>query len=357
MQDETNYQISSDDFLQREMLKSSEEQRFEQLKADFANEYDISSKAGQSGQGDVFFARHKSTLKWYVLKKPKTEETDFEQEARFVLSLGKHPNLIYTYSLIEKNDTKFLVMEYIGPRPHFVEENVQGDTLAAELQDYPHGFPTQQALLWAIDLCRGMEYLYSQKGFQGHNDLKPDNLFITQEGVLKIGDFGLVNRRGGTVGYRPQEWKREQGQQRDIYSFGIVFYEMLNGPKNPHNPTIYGGESISKEMTEQQYLDWGAIDKSNYSTILRKCLAPQVQDRYASFADLRHGLEQAFIALKGDLRPRTYEVQPLTAYECAEKGRGWAVLHEEEQAVTCYTHAIELDPNDAKTYYNRGNAL
>ena len=147
--------------------------------------------------GSVYFAQSKDTLTFYALKTPKSgRETYFLKEARLALSMQKHPNIIYTYTLLRRKDNYGLVMEYIGPRPH-INDPVQGDTLRAELTRHQRGIEKKQALQWAIDFCFGMEYFYA-KGLISHNDLKPENLFITSDNVLKVGDFGLVNTKWDT---------------------------------------------------------------------------------------------------------------------------------------------------------------
>ena len=358
MPDETNYNCSPEtvDIIEKYSSPSRE------LLPQVISQYDIAqkAKADNAGMGKVYFGRDKRTMQFVVLKTYQSNKEAFEKEARFALGLGRHPNVVYTYSVIKEDGKYYMVMEHIGPRPHSLEEAVQGDTLQRELEIFPNGLEDpKQALLWAIDFCHGMEYLYSQKGFQGHNDIKPGNLFITQEGVLKVGDFGLVNeKKGSTPDYRPPEfWQGEEGEQRDIWSFGIVFYEMLNGPKNPQYPTIYGGQKIDKETKGYAYLDWKLIEKSKYSDILKKCLAEDKKERYAHFADLRTDLEKEFKNLGGNLRGHLHQEVNLTAYEWNGKGIGWYVLREYEKSMPCYTKAIELDANFAEAYTNRGCVL
>src|SRR5881296_3639003 len=166
----------------------------------------------------------------------------FEREARVLASLN-HPNIAAIYGLEQSGERKFLVMELVG-----------GETLAEHIKRGP--IPVNEALGIAKQIAEALEVAHdSEKGII-HRDLKPANVKITPDGKVKVLDFGLAKAseakasnahlsnsptlsiaatRGGvilgTAAYMSPE--QAQGQpvdaRSDIFSFGLVLYEMLSG--------------------------------------------------------------------------------------------------------------------------------
>ena len=261
----------------------------------FADYYEILGDDNDGGMGEVYFCKDKRSGQLYALKKAKAEakyEDLFKKEAAFALELGKHPNIVYTTTIGHEGDMYYIVMELIG------EQNTispQGNTLVSEFNKSTNGIPVEQAYKWAIEFCEGMKYLTS-KGMKAHKDIKPANIFITKDKTLKIGDFGLAGtnpqKTTGTPGYRAPEVK--QGifnEQTDIYSFGIVLYQLFNKGYSLTDATQYtkaGTEMLGKG--EDSYPNAEEITSPYAQDIIRKCLQQDPQKRYQTFTELEGDL-------------------------------------------------------------------
>src|SRR4051812_26604858 len=207
--------------------------------------YEIVAPLGAGGMGEVYRA-HDSRLGREVAVKvlPASFATDterlrrFEQEARTTGALN-HPNILGVYDFGTHDGS-----------PYVVSELLDGETLRQRIGESP--LPKRKALDYAGQIARGLAAAHD-KGIV-HRDLKPDNLFVTRDGRVKILDFGLAKMTEpavldsatglatagpqtgagtvlGTIGYMSPEQVRGQkvDQRSDIFSFGVVFYEMLTG--------------------------------------------------------------------------------------------------------------------------------
>ena len=184
----------------------------------------------------------------------------FLKEANVWIELGNHSCIVHAYGVDEIAGQLFIWVQYIAP-------NEQGiNSLAGYLKQCP---PTLgQSLRWAIQVCYGMEYAYS-KGVRAHRDLKPENIMISPEGNALVTDFGLagipdashsrtdspltVGSRAGTragktqmgeVFGTPTYMSPEQftdfarcDERSDIYSFGVVLFQMASGGQLPFDLT------------------------------------------------------------------------------------------------------------------------
>ena len=155
----------------------------------------------------------------------------FEREARAVAALS-HPNILGIYELGDADGSPYAVMELL-----------EGETLRARLAG--GALPVRRAVPLAVQIADGLAAAH-EHGIV-HRDIKPDNLFITRDGRIKILDFGLarqltasadvtgsvttVGTAMGTVGYMAPEQVRARAAdaRSDIFAFGLVLYEMLCG--------------------------------------------------------------------------------------------------------------------------------
>ena len=168
----------------------------------------------------------------------------FEREARLAARLS-HPNVVRIFDVGESDGRPFIVMEY-----------VEGDTLADELGR--HGpLPPDRAVDLALQICSGLEAAHAS-GLV-HRDVKPRNLLLRPDGVLKIADFGIARAAEstrlteigtilGTAAYLAPEQAEglEATPAADLYSVGAVVYELLTG----HVP--YTATSLVELLAKQQ---------------------------------------------------------------------------------------------------------
>ncbi|HKX27417.1 MAG TPA: bifunctional serine/threonine-protein kinase/formylglycine-generating enzyme family protein [Blastocatellia bacterium] len=211
--------------------------------------YEVIKQFGEGGMGELYIGRHTRLAREVVIKTIRTEDFSprqiehlrerLEREA-FVQSQLDHANIVRVYDFIASGDATCIVMEYVPGRD--LRKMISRETgPIAE----PRAIKLFKQVLAAVDYAH--HFVYSdQTGekHQGiiHRDLKPANILVTPTDLAKVTDFGIVKVRGvqgGTqMGFNPgtpeymspeQARGRELDQRSDIYSLGIVFYEMLTG--------------------------------------------------------------------------------------------------------------------------------
>jgi serine/threonine protein kinase/Tfp pilus assembly protein PilF len=195
--------------------------------------YRIVEKLGQGGMGVVYRAEDLNLPRDVALKfLPQSLCGDEDALSRFLheaqaISKLNHPNIATIYSLEDAGEQRFIALEYLP-----------GGTLAGKLKAGP--LSIEEALEYAIQIAEGLSHAHQNSIV--HRDLKTENVLLTAEGRVKITDFGLaksgegsrLTRAGYTIGtaayMSPEQARGEEVDQRsDIFSFGIVFYELLSG--------------------------------------------------------------------------------------------------------------------------------
>ncbi len=200
-----------------------------------ANRYEIIEEVGKGGMAVVYKAKCLVLNRYVAIKvlRPEfREDTDFiarfKAEAQSAGSLS-HPNIVSIYDVGQEGDLDYIVMEY-----------VEGVTLKQYI-DAKVVIPWKEAVDYAAQICSGLEHAH-KKGIV-HKDIKPHNIIITREGTLKITDFGIAKvmststiTTGGAAGMGSVHYfSPEQARggyidaKTDIYSLGILMYEMVTG--------------------------------------------------------------------------------------------------------------------------------
>jgi eukaryotic-like serine/threonine-protein kinase len=269
--------------------------------------YEIRSKLGAGGMGEVYLARDVEIGRDVAVKVlPSTFSSDkdrlqrFQQEACAAGALN-HPNILSIYD-VGKHDGS----------PYVVSELLQGETLRTRISGTP--LSPRRAIDYALQITHGLAAAH-EKGII-HRDLKPDNIFITNDGRAKILDFGLAKltqpdgnqqqtdiptRRVdtdpgvvmGTVGYMsPEQLKgRAVDQRSDIFSFGAILYEMLSGRRAFH------GESTAETMSAILREDPPELSETNQrispglERLVHHCLEKNPEERFHSASDLAFAIE------------------------------------------------------------------
>jgi Tol biopolymer transport system component len=271
--------------------------------------YRVMEKLGIGGMGEVYRATDSRLGRDVALKVlPAAFAQDaermarFEREAQLLASLN-HPHIAAIYGLEESNGIRALAMEL-----------VEGPTLADRIAR--GAMPLEEALLIARQISEALEYAH-EKGII-HRDLKPANVKLTHEGKAKVLDFGLAKalddspvaadltssptlslaatKMGlilGTAAYMsPEQAKGKSADRRaDIWSFGVLLFEMLTGRQ------VYLGETASETMAHviTRDPDWTQLPSGTpprLQQLLRRCLIKDPRQRLQAIGEARLALEE-----------------------------------------------------------------
>src|ERR1700676_3991186 len=242
--------------------------------------YEILAPIGAGGMGEVYKARDTRLDRIVAIKVSKTEFSErFEREARAVAALN-HPHICQLYDV----GPNYLVMEY-----------VEGALLKGPL-------PLEQALKYAVQICDALDAAHKKN--ITHRDLKPTNILITTQGI-KLLDFGLakvgpvvrsdeatmtmaLTGKGqilGTLLYMsPEQINGEEADARsDIFSFGLVLYEMLTGQRAFEGSTP---ASVMAAILERPAPSVSQVAPPALDRVLKRCLEKDPEDRWQTARDL-----------------------------------------------------------------------
>ena len=285
--------------------------------------YEVLSPLGAGGMGEVYRARDSRLGRDVAVKiLPAGYSNDpellrrFEQEARATAALS-HPNILALFDIARQDES-----------PYIVSELLEGETLRDRLRG--GALPVKRVIDYALQILRGLAAAHD-RGIV-HRDLKPENIFVTRAGQIKILDFGLakltmpepesidelsgeltteaVTSRGavlGTMGYMSPEQLRGQPSDArgDLFSFGVVLYEMLSGRRPFQGETAV--DTISAVLREDppELVATGGEVPPILERIVRHCLEKDPAARFQSARDVEFGLESLSISSSSSPSPVT----------------------------------------------------
>ena len=267
--------------------------------------YRLLELLGKGGMGEVYLAEDTKLQRRVALKtlspelaKDHDRVQRFEREARAAAALN-HPNIVTIHSVETDGDIAFLTLE-------LVEGHTLADTLPAS------GLPIDRLLAIAIPLTDAVGAAH-QRGIV-HRDLKPANVMITNDGRVKVLDFGLAKLRDepqfaehtvgptraltgegrilGTVAYMsPEQAEGKNVDQRsDVFSLGVMLYEMASGERPFKGDTAMSTLTSIIRDTPRPVSELKQELPSDFARIVRRCLAKDPEDRYQTAKDLRNDL-------------------------------------------------------------------
>ncbi|UCE85004.1 MAG: serine/threonine protein kinase [Deltaproteobacteria bacterium] len=262
--------------------------------------YDVERELGQGGMGVVYLARQPALDRWVVLKTlrrdltsdPSLEER-FEREAQAAAGVH-HQNVVAVYDCFAWRGERFIA-----------QEHVDGADLASVLGQVGR-IDARIAALVALELVRGLEEIHTC-GIV-HRDLKPSNILLGRGGEAKIADFGIaldptgpaLTRTGHSIGtppyMSPEQFLGERVDHRsDLFSFGVVLYEMLVGEPPFPDRGSEQDEALIRRIEAERYRSPRDVapETSRYlARLIKACLRARARKRIQSTMLLRRSLER-----------------------------------------------------------------
>ncbi len=298
----------------------------------------------------------------------------FTREALAWVQLDAHPNIAQAMFVKEIEGKPVLFLEYVSGG------DLSGWVGTARLT---HDSP--QVLRFAIAFCDGMIHARA-KGIQAHRDIKPQNCLIAGDGTLKVTDFGLAkvfdyegeerlalpemgaiseekldalsfSRTGNAAGtvthMAPEQFldSKRVGVEADVYSFGVMLFQMLTG-RLP-----FAGRTWD-EFEEQHRNHAPAVEQvqnAELRAVVERCLRKAPQERWRDFEAVREVLGGIYRNLTGKEVVPPVTGRALDVRQWLNKGVSLAALGFPQEAMGCYEKALEIDPGYAEVWANKGN--
>jgi hypothetical protein len=281
--------------------------------------YEVLARLGAGGMGEVFRARDTRLGRDVAIKlvHPRfaadaEQLRRFEQEARAASQLD-HPNILVVHDLGSHEGS-----------PYIVSELLEGESLREKLGT---PLPPRNAIEYAVQVAHGLAAAH-EKGIV-HRDLKPENLFVTRDGRIKILDFGIAKlvqpsipsvslteaataapptEPGvvmGTVAYMSPEQVQGKAvdQRSDLFSLGVILYEMLSGKRPFQKETAV--ETMTAILREEppELSDTSRAVSPGLERIVRHCLEKEPSNRFQSARDVAFALESLSQATTAQTAP------------------------------------------------------
>jgi len=285
--------------------------------------YEVQCELGRGGMGVVYKAWEPSLNRHVAIKvlgehllADEAVRERFVREAKSMAALNS-PHIIQIYFIGEEEGRPYFAMEYIEGQP--LSELLRDDKVLS----------VEHAREILRQSCKGLGAAHDAGVI--HRDIKPANIMITTDGQVKIADFGIARTRElgdkltstgefvGTPGYLSPEVciGQEVDARADIFSLGIVFYEMLAGgmPFNNDSPLGLMLEVVQAEIPDIRQIN-KQVDRKT-SQILKKMIAKSVDDRYQHCAEIIQDLGPA----KSQLNLKTIEAERRAAPAAAKQAK------------------------------------
>jgi tetratricopeptide (TPR) repeat protein len=351
--------------------------------------HDVKGGKGKSGMGIVFIVVDSTSATPYAVKTFQRWCLDtpeliqrFLREAETWIRLEQHPNIVRAHYVAKVQGQPYVFLEYVA-----------GSDLRKKLG--AGALPINRALRYSIMFCRGMAYAQEKVPGLVHRDVKPENCMFTADDVLKVTDFGLVKVLVGaevlpasvadpTAGENPalesqsQFFRTQKGDagvgtlpymapeqftdfadvtvRADIYSFGVMLYEMLTGsrPFRARKPEDWYHQH-ARVLPEEPSQRKPEIPPP-LSKLVMRCMAKEPRDRYPDF----HILELELAALLKQICQEEVPeqgAQQLEAWEILNKGTALNNLGRVKEALACFDKALEILPRFDAAWLDKGVAL
>jgi eukaryotic-like serine/threonine-protein kinase len=277
------------------------------------NRYRITERVAAGGMAEVFRGVAESmrgfkkniAIKRILpsLTKNKKFVAMFLDEARLSLSL-QHANIVQVFDIGHSEDTYFIVMEYV--------DGVDLKALLDWRRRTARRIPIAHSLYLVLEICKGLSYAHELTNPETgapvgivHRDISPPNVLISKQGEVKVVDFGLAKATSqveitdpgvvkGKMSYLSPEAARgeEVDHRADIFSVGILLYEMLTGKRLFYGETDYQTVELVRNAKIPPIKPQNPQVEPELEDIVRKALAKRKEDRYQNAGDIQDALAQ-----------------------------------------------------------------
>ena len=218
----------------------------------------------------------------------------FNIESQAAASLS-HQNIVQIYDVGEEDGIQYIVMEFLN-----------GRTLKEYIKSKPGGLYWKEAADYSMQICRALEHAHLKHII--HRDIKPQNIVVTPEGILKVTDFGIARAANnnttkmnstaiGSAHYLSPEQARGgyTDQRSDIYSLGVVMYELFTGqvPFDAETPVAVAMKHIQEEPVPPRKLN--SSIPVGIEQIILKAMNKEIRLRYSNAEEVLSDLKQLYI--------------------------------------------------------------
>lgn len=261
--------------------------------------YEILEKVGAGGMSDVYKAKDHILGRYVAIKVLKQEfsedrnfVTKFRTEAQSAAGL-EHPNIVNIYDVGSDDGLYYIVMEY-----------VEGITLKTYIEKKGQ-LSFKESVSIAIQVARGIEAAHNKEII--HRDIKPQNIMISTEGKVKVTDFGIARAASsntisadvmGSVHYASPEQARNGfvDARSDLYSLGIVMYEMITGrvPFDGDTTVAVAIQHLQEEIVPPS--TYALNIPVSFEQIIMKCTLKNPDRRYQTIAELLADLRRSLVS-------------------------------------------------------------
>lgn len=349
---------------------------------------DVFGGESRSGMGVVYLVQNREIPRPIVLKTfQRTLSSDakrqFTSEAQAWIRAGAHPNIVKAYWVREIVDQMFVAAEYVEPDDEG-RNNMTQYLNAGQLR-------VEIVLLWASQFCHGMDYAKS-RGVLAHRDIKPDNLMIDGTASLKVTDFGLAKSIDLNGPPQPQGWRpfgrklpkepisatitgsamgtlpymapeqfidaKAVDHRADIYSFGIILYQMAAGGRYPYRISS-DAPDVSAEFLRAHRFETPLPIDSPLLQVINRCLQKAPNRRYATYDALLNDLSAVATELQIKL-PKAVHVAKEDE-ELYAQAQSYVALGDSDRALKAIDEYVAKYPENecgwtekGRIHYERG---
>jgi len=290
----------------------------------------------------------------------------FIREAEVWVRLGQHQNVVHA-----------LFVDRIDSQPYIFLECVVGSNLRKALSSGP--LPKRTVMRYTIQFCRAMVHAQEKIPGFAHRDVKPENCMLAQDDIVKVTDFNLSKalfetihaqktgvpapkkkeKPAGTFPYMSPEQFLDFGKtdvRSDIYSFGVMLYEMVAGKRPFFAETAAQWRDVHLKAKPLEPRTVVPSISPDLNDLTMSCLAKKPTERPENFLSIMNSLEEMLWEEFNEEIPSSTP-EELESWEYSNKGVSLCNLGHVKQAISCFDRALSINPQNPNTWVNKAVAF